>query len=100
MHQFKHEVRTAHCDFVCALAKSFLNHILLSLFEDASERGASGWLTTLPITDHGFAMPKGQFRDALCLCFGWQVPNLPQIVCGKSFTVQHALSCPGGGFPS
>ena len=44
-------------------------------------------------------MPKGEFRDALCLHFGWQVPNLPQTcVCGKSFTVQHALSCPCGGF--
>ena len=58
---------------------------------------------TLPIADHGFAMPKGEFiiRDALCIRFGWQVPNLPQTcVCGKSFTVQHAFNCSCGGFPS
>ena len=46
-------------------------------------------------------MPKGEFRDALCLHFSWQVSNLPQIcVCGKPFTVQHAFSCSCGGFPS
>ena len=46
-------------------------------------------------------MSKGEFRDALCLRFDWQVPNLPlTCVCGKSFTVQHAFSCPCDGFPS
>jgi len=25
-------------------------------------------------------MPKGEFRDALCLRFGWQIPNLPSAV--------------------
>ena len=86
------------------MARSFPDHLLPSLrqaFEAASECDSSGWLTNLPIAAHGFAMPKGEFRDALCLCFGWQVPNLPQTcVCGKSFTVQHAFSCPCSGFPS
>jgi len=46
-------------------------------------------------------MPKGEFRDALCLHFGWQISNLPQsCVCGRSFSVQHAFSCSCGGFPS
>ena len=39
----------------------------------ASEKGASSWLTALPIADHGFALPKGAFRDALCLRYGWPV---------------------------
>jgi len=35
------------------------------------------------------------------LAFGWQFPNLPQsCVSGKSFSVQHAFSCPCGSFPS
>ncbi len=52
-------------------------------------------------SEHGFALHKGAFRDALCLCYGWRPPNLPsQCVCGKFFTVEHALSCPRGGFPS
>ena len=28
------------------------------------------WLTTLPITDHKFSMPKGEFRNVLFLHFG------------------------------
>ena len=83
------------------LIASCLSWNVYIVFEAAFEHGTSGRLTTLPIADHGFAMPKGESRDALCLCFGWQVPNLPQsCACGKSFSVQHAFSCLWGGFPS
>ena len=65
------------------------------------EKGASSWLTTLPISEHGFALHKGAFRDALALRYGWDPPNTPShCICGKSFTVEHALSCPFGGFPT
>lgn len=37
----------------------------------ASEKGASAWLTALPIEEHGFALHKGAFRDALALTYGW-----------------------------
>ena len=105
MFQCKRDARYSRCDVLDSLAKSFPDRLSSSLqcvFEAASECcGASGWLTTLPFADHGLAMPKCEFSDALCLCFGWQVPNLPQTcVCGKSFTVQHAFSCSCGGFPS
>ena len=66
----------------------------------ASEKGASSWLTALPIADHGFALPKGAFRDALCLRYGWPVPALPTTcVCGRPLEIDHALSCPHGGLP-
>ena len=51
---------------------------LKRVFEVASERGASCWLTALPVAEHGFALPKSEFRDALCLRFGWKPVNLPQ----------------------
>ena len=35
-----------------------------------SEKGASSWLSALPIFEHGFALHKGAFRDALCLRYG------------------------------
>ncbi|KAL5484214.1 hypothetical protein EMCRGX_G020673 [Ephydatia muelleri] len=58
-----------------------------------------GRLTTLPIDENGFTLHKGAFRDALR--YGWQPSNLSSTcTCGKSFTVEHALSCPLGGFPS
>ena len=60
----------------------------------ASEKGASTWLSTLPIEEHGFALHKGGFRDALCLRYGWQPTLLPsQCACGKKFSVEHALNC-------
>ena len=41
------------------------------------------------------------FRDALCLRYGWHPSNLPlECTCGKQFSVEHALSCSHGGFPS
>ena len=40
----------------------------------ASEKGASSWLTTLPIDAHGFALHKGGFRDALSLRYNWAPP--------------------------
>ena len=65
------------------------------------EKGASSWLTTLPISEHGFALHKGAFHDALALRYGWDPPNTPShCICGKSFTVEHALSCPFGGYPT
>ncbi len=69
--------------------------------ESSKECGASSWLTALPISEHGFDLHKGAFRDALCLRYGWQPPLLPaHCVCGKQFSVDHALSCPCGGFTS
>ncbi len=67
----------------------------------SKEKGASTWLSTLPITEHGFALHKGAFWDALCLWNGWPPSHLPShCVCGKQFAVEHVLSCSRGGFPS
>ena len=41
----------------------------------ASERGASGWLTVLPLDEHHFALHKLAFRDAFALRYGW-VPSM------------------------
>ena len=45
--------------------------------ELASEKGASTWLTTLPIRAHGFSLHKQAFRDALCIRYGWDPQGLP-----------------------
>ena len=66
----------------------------------AQEKGASGWLNTLPIEEHGFTLHKGAFRDALALRYGWQPKDISPICsCGKANSVQHALSCSKGGLP-
>ncbi len=67
----------------------------------SKEKGASSWLTTLPLKTHGFTLHKQAFRDALSLRYGWTPNKLPsKCACGSSFTVEHALSCAKGGFPS
>ena len=67
----------------------------------AQERGASSWLTALPIEEFGFTLHKSAFRDAIALRYGWSPLNTPShCSCGSQFSVQHALSCPKGGFPT
>ena len=68
--------------------------------ELAAKRGASNWLTTLPIDEFGFSLHKGALADALALRYGWPPSQIPaRCDCGATFSVQHALSCPRGGFP-
>ena len=65
------------------------------------EKGVSHWLVVLPLSKHGFTLHKGAVRDAIKLTYGWQLPHLlSHCTCGKKFTVEHAFSCPCGGFPS
>ena len=70
-------------------------------FELANERGASILLATLPLEEHGFCQSKAAFRDALCLRYYWPLKDVPpHCVCGKTFSDEHCLSCPTGGFPA
>ena len=67
----------------------------------AKEKGASTWLTALPSVEHGFTLHKGAFRDALALRYGWTPSEMPSMcTCGSKFSVEHALSCAKGRFPS
>ena len=67
----------------------------------SKEKGSSSWLSVLPLKEHGFYLHKGEFRDALCLRYGWKPNNTPQTCnCGAQFTVNHAMICHMGGFPT
>ena len=69
--------------------------------ELSQEKGASIWLTALPINAHYFALHKSAFRDALSLRYHWPIHNQPSACsCGHAFSIDHALSCPTGGYPS
>ena len=37
------------------------------VIELASEKGASTWLTSIPLKAYGFRLNKQQFHDALCM---------------------------------
>ena len=67
--------------------------------ELASEKGASNWLTVIPIDEMGFTLNKGEFRDAVKLRYDWEIADKPSIcVCGDVFNVDHAMVCRRGGF--
>ena len=69
------------------------------MIEVAAEKGASSWLTTLPVEEHGFYLSKTAFWDAIHLRYGLKPERLPdKCVCGVQFSVEHALTCPHGGF--
>ena len=57
-----------------------------SAVDQAKDDGASSWLSARPIQEHGFALHKGAFRDAIALRYGWEPLGLPlHYACGESF---------------
>ena len=72
-HVLKQEVHLTNHHSSKELAAAI--HPLLSLElqqarEFASLKGASSWLTVLPIDEHGFSLHKSDFRDAVCVRYG------------------------------
>ena len=60
----------------------------------ATQKGASSWLTVLPIRDMNFDLNKSEFRDAVKLRYNGEVPDtLFVCVCGDHFNVDHAMIC-------
>ena len=57
------------------LFHSPLRPTLCWAIECCQEKGASSWLSTLPIKQYGFALHKTEFIDAHCLHYGW-IPSL------------------------
>ena len=65
----------------------------------ARMKGASSWLTSLPLKEEGFSLSKREFFDALALRYRWNMKRLPiNCPCGKRFDIDHAMSCLKGGY--
>ena len=96
VHQFRRQQSAQQA----ATLREKLPDSLKRALDLASEKGASNWLSTLPIEEFGFTLHKGAFHDAIALRYGWHPSRTPShCSCGSSFTVEHALSCARGGFP-
>ena len=62
-------------------------------------KGASAWLTALPLKEEGYVLSKREFFDAVSLRYRWDIKRLPiNCVCSKPFTADHAMSCKNGGY--
>ena len=69
------------------------------LLEAACEKGASSWLSALPLRRLGYIMNKQEFRDAIRLRYGWSIPGTPKhCACGQLNSVDHILICKKGGY--
>ena len=84
-----------------ALLRENLSTDLQKSMDFGNEVHLCNWLGVLSLTEHGFNLHKGAFRDALSIRYGWQLTHLPgNCVCWKHFPVEHAFSCSQGGFLS
>ena len=73
--------------------------MILRALEAATENGASNWLTVLQLHQQGSFLEKQALWDAFRMRYGIPLKRIPQnCVRGCPFNVQHALSCPKGGF--
>ena len=72
---------------------------LLRSVNQSRDKGASSWLTAVPLVDQGLVLNKQEFRDSLRLRYNMPLSDLPsKCVCGEKYTVSHALSSKKGGF--
>ena len=65
------ERRNTHFNDQLEKVKSKLDQEKQKLLEASMEKGASNWLSCLPIAEYGFNLNKQEFRDAIKLRYGW-----------------------------
>ena len=69
--------------------------------ETCLEKGASNWLSALPLKEAGFSLSKLEFRNAIALRYDLPVPSLPDIcACGNEFIRDLSMICKTGGLVS
>ena len=67
---------------------------LLRSVNQSRDKGASSWLTAVPLVDQGLVLNKQEFRDSLRLKYNMPLSDLPsKCLCGGKYTV-----CKKGGF--
>ena len=67
--------------------------------DDASEPGASSWISNIPLEQYGVFLNKAEFRDAIMLRYGKELKGLlGTCPCGQKYDTTHALNCKKGGF--
>ena len=76
---------------------TLLHPLSTTLYPKTSSALSTSWLSTLPIQE--WICPS--LSMTLLPWDSWIPSNVPvECACGKSFSVEHALSCAKGGFPS
>ena len=67
--------------------------------ELARGKGSGTWITALPIQSLGYVLNKQEFRDSLCLRYGWKIPKTPFLLqLWEKNNIDHTLNCKSGGY--
>ena len=67
--------------------------------EQAATKGASSWLSALPLKSHGFCLNKSEFVDGIALRYNWPIQNVhSHCACGKKNDGDHVQVCKLGGY--
>ena len=79
--------------------KQVISEDRFKLMELSSEKGASSWLTSLPLKQFGFRLNKQEFVDAITLRYDLKMSDVSKsCACGKPYSISHCLTCKKGGF--
>ena len=54
------------------------------ILELSKEKGCGAWLTSLPIQSLGYTLNKQEFRDSVCLRYGWNIQKHTQLLSVQS----------------
>ena len=77
------------------------DHQLKNHLDQAREKGASTWLSTLPLKDLNYVLNRQEFQDSIRLRYGWKIQGVPsKCACGNVNSIYHALDCKLGGYVS
>ena len=64
----------------------------------ACGKGASSFLSCLPLESAGYIFNKVEFRDSLCVRYNWPLPDIPRFcACVEKTGVDHSCVCKLGG---
>ena len=95
----KNNKRKNDADQLEDLKHKITSRSTLRSIQAANENGDSIWLTVLPIKQNGFFLDKQAFWDATHIRYDMPLERIPtSCECGCRFDIQHAFSCPKGGF--
>ena len=79
--------------------KNRLPNSLRQCVAAGEEKGASSWLSAIPLESHGFVLHKGAFRAALVLRYNWPFKHFgPTCACCSHLYAGHVLICQYNGF--
>ena len=80
---------------ICSEASQQLKRQL----DHMSRAGTSSWLSARPLKERNLHLSTSDFRDLIRLRYLLPLENMPlTCVCGKDYTITHALTCATGGF--